>query len=147
MPDRVSPADAAEVLAVAAIYDDREPTEVAAVEWALVLTEMGVTAHEAAAAVRVHYIENPDTRVRPGHLLPIIKAVRRDRAERERTAAALAIEPDRPTGAEAAAVLTRLRKVISDAVADRDARRARLIPCGCGPAHTRDCPAGLGVGQ
>lgn len=74
-------------------------------------------------AVSEHF-RNSEARIMPVHVRRIALERRRDRSIREQTAAALAIEPDRPTGAEAAAVHARLRKTIADAVAARNARDA-----------------------
>jgi len=88
----VTPADALEVLAVAAVYDEREPSVAQAQEWADVLTKNGVDTEEAFAAVRAFYEATPDGRVRVPHLLPLVKAARLKRVKARRLARLQAAE-------------------------------------------------------
>lgn len=124
MPDRITDDQATDVLKIASVYDGRKASELQSTVWAADLGDHGITAEEAARAVREHYTERPDVYVKPGHVIAIAREWVRARNERERTAEALAIEPDRPTGAEAAAVHARLRRIIADAVAAKKARDA-----------------------
>lgn len=144
MSNPVRPSEALEVLAVAAIYDDRKESVVAAEEWAMALTAMGVTAREAAAAVRQHYIDAPDTRVRPGHLLPLIQAHRRRVGEAQAAAnrEAMALEPGRPAAGspEAIAAHNRLRAIIVKAAAAREARLASERSTPSGPLSATHSP-------
>jgi hypothetical protein len=81
----VTLAQAAELLARISARDDREPSAIAAQVWAEDLTVAGISYDEAVLAVQRHYLSAPDTRVRVGHLVPIVKEIRREviRAHRE----------------------------------------------------------------
>lgn len=72
--------EAVRLLAIAAVYDNRTPSQAAAQAWAADLE--GVTLAEAAAAVREHYTTSPDTWLKAGHVIAIVKRHRRDRARR-----------------------------------------------------------------
>lgn len=114
-------ADAADVLAVAAVHDNREPSEIAAREWALAFRAMGITAQEAAAAVRVFYIEHPDSWVKPGHLRPIVAAYRA--RHREHSAVRAAIEaPERDGVVPAERGVARIRQALAAARARQTAQ-------------------------
>lgn len=73
------PADASEVLAVCATYDNRPPSAAEAQSWGLDLGN--ITVPEAIAAVREHHrtTETPDKRIKVGHVIAIVKRMRRDR--------------------------------------------------------------------
>lgn len=69
--------EALHVLAVAAHYDNRKPSQTEAGTWLYDLNSHRVTPEEAAAAVREHYQQNPDTWIKSGHVIGIVKKHRR----------------------------------------------------------------------
>lgn len=114
MPDPLLPSDAADILTVAVIYDDREVSVAAAIEWANALNTANITKREAIDAVRAHYLERPDTRIRPGHLIPIVRAARL--AARDQAAIRAAIDPPgRGNVVRGEAGLARVREIINAA--------------------------------
>lgn len=91
------PEEANYVLSVCAAYDSRPPSQATATAWAYDLAE--VTLDEAVAAVREHYREHPDTWIKPGHVLALVKTRRRlglANVSRVEEAALAQIDPDDP---------------------------------------------------
>lgn len=76
----MTPADAARLLAVAAIYDRRTIGETEARAWAADLDDVDLD--QAVAAVREHYTASPDVWLRPGHVRAVVRRHRRHRLER-----------------------------------------------------------------
>lgn len=68
--------EAVHVLAVCASYDGRKPSTVDAQTWAYELKS--VERDAAVDAVREFYRVNPDGRIKPGHVLDILKTARKD---------------------------------------------------------------------
>lgn len=73
--------DALRVLLVASAFDEREPSKIQASVWAEELTALGLDVDLAIEAVRRYYRENPDGRVRPGHLSRYAWQVRQERRD------------------------------------------------------------------
>jgi hypothetical protein len=99
--------DAIKLLAIAAVYDNRTPSQAAAQAWAADLE--GISLAEAAAAVREHYTTSPDAYLKAGHVIAVVK--RRRRAESrgqwvQELRALRGVDPDDPY-----AVLEALRRV------------------------------------
>lgn len=90
MADPMTPDEANNVLMVASAYDARKPSELSAGLWAADLNDAGVSATDAAQAVRQHYRDRPDTYVKPGHVIAIAREAARARADQEATRLALA---------------------------------------------------------
>lgn len=91
------PNDALKVLAVAASYDKRTPSQAEAYTWAADLGD--ITETEAIAAVREHYRTRPDDYLGVGHVIEVVKRHRRsglDQSSRLENAAILALDPDDP---------------------------------------------------
>jgi hypothetical protein len=89
--------EAGYVLAVAAAYDNRPPSQAVATTWAYDLKD--VTQADAIDAVREHYKANPDTWIKPGHVIEIVKrgrSVALARSSRVENAAIEALDPDDP---------------------------------------------------
>jgi hypothetical protein len=89
--------DAKFVLAVAASYDNRAPSQAVATAWAFDLGD--IARDDAVAAVRGHYKANPDTWIKPGHVVEIVKHARSAglaRSSRIENAAIEALDPDDP---------------------------------------------------
>lgn len=116
--------EAAQLLAVAAVYDNRKPSSAAAQAWAADLES--VTLAEAAAAIREHYRDNPGVWVMPGHVVAVV-ARRRKEGSRGLWLAELralrAVDPDDPH-----AVVEALRRVHD--VAGRQESGRRALPPG-----------------
>jgi hypothetical protein len=70
----MKPAEAMHVLAVAAAYDNRPPSQATATTWAYDLAD--IKQAEAIDAVREHYRDHPDTWIKPGHVIAIVKRAR-----------------------------------------------------------------------
>lgn len=114
--------EAAQVLTVAAVYDNRKPSAAAAQAWAADLEK--VTMAEGAAAVREHYLASPGVWIMPGHVVAVV--ARRRRAESRglwlaELRALRNVDPDDPH-----AVLDALRRV--HATASREPERRALPP-------------------
>jgi hypothetical protein len=82
----MSPADAARILAVAAIYDRRTVGEADAMAWADALSDKDP--RECAEAVREHYRDSTAWCM-PAHIRAIVERRRRDAALRRKDAATL----------------------------------------------------------
>jgi hypothetical protein len=146
MPEPLRPVDAARILARAAAIDNRDPSAPADQMWAEALNAAGLSfadVRDCMAAVATHYGRSSD-RLMPAHVIEIVKAVRRQHAEQDRTAEHLALTAGRPAegSPEARAVGRRL----ADVMARDDAARAAVLrqtesrPCrfSSGPG-TRKC--------
>lgn len=83
----MTPAEAAKVLAVAAIYDRRTIGQIEAREWALALDDLDP--RECAEAIREHY-RTSTVWLMPGHVRDRVKAARRTAIERRHTDQVLA---------------------------------------------------------
>lgn len=83
----MTPADAAELLAIAAAFDRRKIGKADAIAWADALS--GLEVADCAEAVRAHFRESTD------YLMPVHvrQGVRKIRAERIRTASSALLEP------------------------------------------------------
>lgn len=93
----MKPAEAMHVLAVAAAYDNRPPSQATATTWAYDLADINQA--EAIDAVREHYRERPDTWIKPGHVIAIVKRARSvglANVSRVETAAIEALDRDDP---------------------------------------------------
>lgn len=93
----MKPNEAMHVLAVCASYDNRVPSQATATAWAYDLADIG--RDEAVAAVREHYRNRPDTWIKPGHVVDLVKARRRlglQNVSRVEAAAIAEIDPDDP---------------------------------------------------
>jgi|GEM_PF-6095032 len=91
------PNDAKQVLACAAAYDKRTPSNAEAYTWGQDLGD--ITVADAQAAVREHFRTRPDTYLNVGHVIAIVKRYRRtglDQSARLEHAALSAIDPDDP---------------------------------------------------
>lgn len=89
--------DAAHVLAVCAAYDNRQPSQAAAMAWAADLGD--ITREEAVQGVRDHYRERPDEWIKPGHVIAIVKRFRRtglDQSHRLESVMLRDVDPDDP---------------------------------------------------
>ena len=118
MPERITPADATDVLKIASVYDGRKTSELQSTVWAADLGDHGISAEEAARAVREHYTERPDVYIKPGHVIAIARDWARERAERERTAAFLAEAKEREIEAKAPGPRVDLRAMVRKATED-----------------------------
>lgn len=132
MPDRITPAEATDVLKIASVYDGRKPSELQSTVWAADLGDAHITAEEAARAVREHYTERPDVYVKPGHVIAIARDWARERAERERTAEFLAISAAREVEVKADVESGRprasMREAARKAAEDHEARERAKDP-------------------
>lgn len=91
------PQEAARVLAAAAAYDKRTPSNAEAYTWGQDLGD--ITVEEAVRAVREHFKTRPDTYLQVGHVIEIVKRYRRtglDQSSRLENAAIVALDPDDP---------------------------------------------------
>lgn len=91
------PEDAKKVLACAAAYDKRKPSQTETVLWAADLGD--TTLSEAVNAVREHFKTRPDVYLQVGHVIEIVKRYRRtglDQSARLENAAITALDPDDP---------------------------------------------------
>lgn len=89
--------DAGYVLAVAAAYDNRPPSEAMATTWAFDLGD--ITRDDAVEAVREHYRAHPDTWIKPGHVVEILKSSRKtavSQSSRLEFELLRSIDPDAP---------------------------------------------------
>jgi hypothetical protein len=89
--------EAGYVLAVAAAYDNRPPSQAVATTWAYDLKD--ITQADAIDAVREHYRNNPDVWIKPGHVVEIVKRHRSKglaNASRVENAVIEALDPDDP---------------------------------------------------
>lgn len=89
--------EAVYVLAVCASYDGRKPSTVDAQTWAYELKNVDRDA--AVDAVREFYRINPDGRIKPGHVLDILKTARKDavsQSSRLEFELLRSIDPDAP---------------------------------------------------
>lgn len=103
----MTPIEAAKLLAIVAVYDNRTASRIEAQQWAADLD--GISLDEAAAAVREHYTANPDTWLKAGHVIGIVKRRRRNESRGLWLAELRAlrhVDPDDPH-----AVLDALRRV------------------------------------
>jgi hypothetical protein len=82
----MTPAEAARVLAVAAIYDKRTIGEVEAVAWADALNDLDP--RECAEAIRAHYGDSTDY-LMPAHVRRRVAAFHRDAAQKRKDEATL----------------------------------------------------------
>lgn len=129
MPEsEITPAVAVDILKVASAYDGRKPSELQAQVWAADLTDAGVSATDAAQAIRRHYTERPDVYVKPGHVIGLMRDKIAERQERERTARALAATADRPGVLPPGELHRRLAEATAAALAARAAREAAQTP-------------------
>lgn len=117
--------EAVRLLAIAAVYDNRTPSQAAAQAWAADLADVPLT--DAAAAVREHYTTQPDVWLKAGHVLAIVKRNRRRRLDRSWLAEAGALRGGDPD--DVAAFLAELREARHGvAVAEPNGRLA--LPAG-----------------
>jgi hypothetical protein len=89
--------EAGYVLAVAAAYDNRPPSQAVAATWSYDLKDIAQA--DAIDAVREHYRNNPDVWVKPGHVVEIVKRCRSAglaHSSRIENAAIVALDPDDP---------------------------------------------------
>lgn len=116
--------EAAQVLTVAAVYDNRKPSAAAAQAWAADLD--GISVPEAAAAVREHYRANPGVWIMPGHVVAVVSRRRRAGSRGLWLAELRAlrnVDPDDPH-----AVLDALRRVHATASRQPEPDRKALPP-------------------
>jgi hypothetical protein len=87
--------EAAALLALISRHDGRRASEGQAELWAQTCTDADITLEEAMVAANRWCLANPDGWMRPGHLMPAVADLRRERRirRREEQARLLAIEP------------------------------------------------------
>jgi len=116
------PEDAKKVLACAAAYDKRKPSQAETMLWAADLGD--TTLSEAVHAVREHFKTRPDVYLQVGHVIEIVKRFRRtglDQSARLENAAITALDPDDPD-------YTRKYQLALQAARHRAASDATVIP-------------------
>lgn len=119
----MTPAEAAQLLTVAAVYDNRKPSAAVAQAWAADLD--GVEVAEAASAIREHYRANPGVWVMPGHVVAIVAQHRRETVRGLWLAelrALRSVDPDDPDAVQAALRRARL------AAGRQEPERLALLP-------------------
>lgn len=92
----ITDSEGMQILAAASVHDEREPSVVQARGWAAAMNHLEITLEEAIEAVHRWYIANPDDRIRPGHIGPVVQEMRaqayRERRRIERDAERQAIQ-------------------------------------------------------
>ena len=73
----MTPAQAQMLLGIAASFDNRKPSEEAAVAWSVALR--GLRFEDCRDAIVEHYVARPDDWLAPGHIVAIVKRVRAKR--------------------------------------------------------------------
>lgn len=92
--DPVDEVNAFWVLATASGYDEREASDMQARVWATALGVDRVTVAEAVGAVHRYYRDNPDGRIRPGHVTAYVLADRVEARAAARVRRAIDGPPD-----------------------------------------------------
>jgi hypothetical protein len=95
----VTPAEAADLLSLAATFDSRKPDVARAHAWADALE--GLTFGDCARAIRMHYRESEDF-IMPAHVIRRARTYMLDRREQQQVEEHLAImaQPANPNGAK-----------------------------------------------
>lgn len=138
----MTPDQANELLKVASVYDGRKPSELAADVWAADLSDAGVEPLDAAHAIRAHYRDQPDTWIKPGHVIALAREARRARTANDAAQAAIAAY-DRPDVVDPRTVAPRILQMLADArarVASRTAQAAQDAPERPGGGHGHPVP-------
>lgn len=111
----ITPREALRILAAAAIHDERKPSDVMADGWAEALNtaDPDIQFHDCLAAVNAWYIDNPDGRIKPGHVAHYATEIKyarlgAERQEADRQRHALPEQPPDPTVRDRSAELTQL---------------------------------------